>query len=61
MPFLLSVQRVVDLLRLKAALQGGTELEEVPLHLPLQASPPLPCYTGLWASCGADCAWASFF
>jgi hypothetical protein len=33
---------VVDLLRLKAALQVGTELEAVPLHLPLQASPLLP-------------------
>ena len=36
------LQRVVDLLRLKAALQVGTELEAVPLHLPLQASPLLP-------------------
>lgn len=31
-----SLQRVVDLLRLKEALDGGTPLEQVPLHLSLQ-------------------------
>jgi len=29
---------VVDLLRLKAAMDSGTPLEDVSLHLPLQAS-----------------------
>ena len=33
-------QRVVDLLRLKSALDAGSPLEDVPLHLTLQAGPP---------------------
>ena len=34
------LQRVVDLLRLKSALDAGSPLEDVPLHLTLQAGPP---------------------